>query len=265
MTTEPQYTIEYRGYIINIHQDTGPSNPWEDWDCLPPIIVQTPTYGYTRDQRGYGDTPFPVLSKAQISQHAKALCEQTGTSSLLNLITEHNPYGRTEYSASEAVEAVNDALGRYKECLSQADLLPFLQKMNEWAGIQSLQTTVTGYSQGAWADILITITPEFLKEAGFPPGHKFTEDEIQSYADLYAAWAYGDVYSYITEDQAGEEIDSCGGFYGSDHEKSGLVESATSEINYYIAYKQKVKARKLKELIRHHVPLTIRQDILSAI
>lgn len=41
----------------------------------------------------------------------------------------------------------------------------------------------------------------------------------------------GDVYGYKILDQDGDEVDSCWGFFGEDHEKSGLLESARGYID----------------------------------
>jgi hypothetical protein len=53
------------------------------------------------------------------------------------------------------------------------------------------------------------------------------EQEVKTYDDYLT----GEVYGFRTLDSfSGEEIDSCYGFYGSDHEKSGLLESARVEL-----------------------------------
>ena len=51
--------------------------------------------------------------------------------------------------------------------------------------------------------------------------------------ELYNQWANGSVYYYLIETDAGERF-SCGGFYGYDHNESGLLESAQEDIDCYI-------------------------------
>lgn len=46
--------------------------------------------------------------------------------------------------------------------------------------------------------------------------------EVKTY-DLYLR---GEVFGYVIEDQQGNHIDSCWGFFGYDHAKSGLFEYA---------------------------------------
>ena len=64
--------IEYKGFTINIYPDFAPSNPWEEWDCQPPLLVlndgRFTEYGLnarapqlTRDQI---KAPLPALKKA---------------------------------------------------------------------------------------------------------------------------------------------------------------------------------------------------------
>lgn len=64
-----------------------------------------------------------------------------------------------------------------------------------------------------------------------------TTEVLRGTIDLYGAWAWGDCYGYIIErvhldddgdvdDELTEELESCWGYYGSDHGDSGLEESA---------------------------------------
>jgi len=53
------------------------------------------------------------------------------------------------------------------------------------------------------------------------------EQEVKTYNDYLT----GEVYGFrVLDAGTGELIDSCYGFYGSDHEKSGLLESAGVEL-----------------------------------
>lgn len=49
---------------------------------------------------------------------------------------------------------------------------------------------------------------------------------LESEVEVYDQYLRGDVYGYRLEDADGNEIDACWGFYGYDHEKSGLLECA---------------------------------------
>lgn len=52
----------------------------------------------------------------------------------------------------------------------------------------------------------------------------------------------GDVYGYLIENTSGEESGGCWGFYGYDHEKSGLIESAKGEIKEALKEDKELKS-----------------------
>ena len=74
----------------------------------------------------------------------------------------------------------------------------------------------------------------------------------QSLLDEWNDILSGNVYGYDCE--AG----SCGGFYGYDHEKSGLLDHAREEIDCYIEQENKKKCTKTKAYITNSVPLLSR-------
>jgi hypothetical protein len=59
-------------------------------------------------------------------------------------------------------------------------------------------------------------------------------DWIRSEVAYYDNYLIGNVYEYEIIDETGHPLDSCSGYYGYDHEQSGLLESAKSCIDYYI-------------------------------
>lgn len=69
---------------------------------------------------------------------------------------------------------------------------------------------------------------------------KVLEEEIE----LYNTWGSGDVYGYVVR----ETEDSVWGFYGSDFEKSGLLEDARGSIDYDLSRKAEAKANRDKDL-----------------
>lgn len=92
------------------------------------------------------------------------------------------------------------------------------------------QTQSNGYSQGDSVLLLAVATPEWRKKAGAPDD---CADQCKAACELYAAWAWGDVYGIMEiTDPDGDELEhgSVWGFYGSDHKKSGLLDSALDSI-----------------------------------
>jgi len=59
------------------------------------------------------------------------------------------------------------------------------------------------------------------------------EEYLRNEVKTYDHYLTGDVYRYETKDADGEVIDSCCGFYGYDHERSGLLQNARGCIPAY--------------------------------
>ena len=201
-------SIEYKGYTIDIEQDQCAGNPFEEWDCNPPILVNN-----DRSITEYGDIDLyaPTLTRQQIVDNAKRICELTGAKSLLALSTMQ--VYRHEYGCG--VDLVNDAIAEYINDLSDCDKINELPEFYALTGIVALSGVATGYSQGDYIEILVVATAEWLKLTGATIDKP---EDLQFAIDLYGQWAFGDVYAYTLP----EIHDSCGGFYGDDHEKSGL-------------------------------------------
>jgi hypothetical protein len=66
------------------------------------------------------------------------------------------------------------------------------------------------------------ITTEIKKKA---------ENLLDAEVETYDQYLRGDVYGYVVRDSDGEEVDSCWGYYGYDHEQSGLKEAARNIID----------------------------------
>jgi len=89
------------------------------------------------------------------------------------------------------------------------------------------KTTVRGHSQSDWYNVTVYGDSEASQEC------------MKAQAELFASWVFGNVYGYTIsegktceccEHTAWEIVDSCGGFYGSDHEVSGLMEAVQETI-----------------------------------
>jgi hypothetical protein len=68
---------------------------------------------------------------------------------------------------------------------------------------------------------------------------KRIEENLLSEVSTYDDYLRGAVYHYSVEDKEGTSLDSCGGFYGYDHEKSGLLEYAQGFIDTHIKIKRR--------------------------
>jgi hypothetical protein len=90
---------------------------------------------------------------------------------------------------------------------------------------------------------------------------QYLVNEVATYDDYLT----GAVYGYQVLDSEGESIDSCYGYYGYDHEKSGLLDAAKSCIDWHIADQKKSHFEQLKTWIKNHVPLQYRSPFQLSI
>jgi len=244
-------TENYRGFDIEIMHDQTPMNPWTDTDGEPPIIV----LGDRDWIQCYGiDLAVPELTRDQIKAHIDDIKRETDTRSLMNLIEEWAGHYLSNYT--DAAEAINEALYRYADNLSKSDRLEFLAAVYSWQGIAALCTSRRGYCQGDYRELLIVATPEWAEQVGAPS--ETHAAQLEAAADLYGWWAFGDVYGYNIETDDGEHVGSVWGFYGPDHDKSGLLYYAHGDIDAYIDQQRKAKAAQVKNWIRGRVPLIYR-------
>ena len=258
----PTESAAYRGHTITVHQDLGPINPFKEGDSEPPTYAYFDRYG-----TGYGlDLDAPELTRDEIKNKLSEI--------LSNYFERDSDYSPPPTLLSAIgddlrqldnyciVEAVNEKITEYIDCRSTKTKMELLVDLYALKGIIALSTCVIGYSQGQYTDLLIVATPEWLKATGAVI--KKPED-LQSTADLYGAWAYGDVYGYVVTAPDGKEVDSCWGFYGTDHDKNGLEDHAKSFINYSVKHRRAERFTRIKTMIRNHVPLSIRAEKLHEI
>jgi len=262
--------IDYKGFTINVYQDDIPANPFEEWDCEPDIIVAYSGRGYGYDIHEYGNTRFavPTLTREQIVKHIEDILNLVGYSTLLSFCRKESYFSDYSWGA----DLVNDALSNYFEGLHTFDQMDFLEGFYNTVmeGYTALCKSSHGYRQGDYANVLVIATPEWQNGIGCKIDNP---DKLKSTIDLYGYWAWGDVYGFVVEDEYGEHIDSCWGYYGP-IETSGLIDDAEGSIDYQVekiereereAFEKdkKKKQTKIKAMIKNHVPLCYRAKYLN--
>ncbi len=85
------------------------------------------------------------------------------------------------------------------------------------------------------------------------------EKRLRQNVEVMHDYVSGNVYGFVVEDMKGNHIDSCWGFYGYEHDKSGLLDQAKGAINWYITDERKKHAEYLKRCISGNVPLQHRR------
>lgn len=243
----PYETIEYRGCKICIHQDESPSNPFDEWDCEPPLLTYYGgRHGYLKSYNDAPETWYEVLHLLP------STCFERGKRmeliKQLNVSTREFAEMRRDYGDDAYSEALSDQLGRKAEGWGTAcEWFEMAEWILNWGGIVAVCEQSTGYSQGDVTLCLAIATPEWVEKVGASADS--LKRQMEGTIELYGQWAWGDVYGFTCEDETGEELgeigDSVWGFYGSDHEKSGLLEGARGAIDSHLA-KQEKEAQNLQ-------------------
>lgn len=271
-------------YRVRMVRDEYPSNPFEEWDGNWPMVVR-----YDGHETEYGDMPCALsyFTDGQLIAKQSSICSAIGDEGahhcypardIASDLAEYKADYRADYAKGRAGMAsllrdyFSDAIGN----IAASDRFDMLESLYQLAGVPALATCSQGYCQGHYAELLIVATPEAQKAFGM--GKAWARDskrqlaDMEGQADLYGAWAWGDVYGYICEfrpdpESEWEELEEIGssvwGFYGSDPDKSGLAEQAASAIAYDMRQRRKARWQRLAELIKARVPLAIRAAILG--
>lgn len=234
----------YKGININIWHDTGAENPFENWDGCMPLISDSGSRGYYKD---YSDGDIlsylrDFLTYNQIRRNQTRLLKMIGYD-----VEKEKQYSKLDnVDLSERIQ--DDYLYSFlNDGIENMEI--FCKEFN----IKHYKSCSRGYSQSDWADVFICWTPKFEEITG-RTYKSITDKDFESAFKLFSDWAWGDVYGFTIEDFE----DSCGGFYGDDHEKSDLLNHAKQSIDVEIDERRKAKQSKLKKLIKAKVPLNYR-------
>ena len=138
---------------------------------------------------------------------------------------------------------------------------------------QTISTTPFSCSWDSGQIGYVFVNKETLKSWGYKSriGYekacgRTLEDDLVSNVKLYDNYISGEVYGFIVENAEGEEVEegSCWGYYGDEGVKDAIAE-CKSIIDWEIKAILKSKLTKLKTLVKYHVPLNLRGNILAQI
>jgi hypothetical protein len=237
MNTE---TIEYKDYTIHIEQDTSPSNPFEDGDCEPPLIVYYDGY-LTK----YGSTPDIADLVALIPETHFSRGNRVGfIKGILECTLREFAEERSRFNGILNITGRDSVRDTFAQILTEQCPEPgrswgdatahfeTLEALCKLAGVPCYRRQSNGHCQGHSALVIAFATDEWATKVGAPEHTHLAQ--CKEAFDLYTAWAWGDCYGISRiEDPDGNEIeDGPGwGFYGYDHEKSGLLSEARATID----------------------------------
>ncbi len=224
------------GYFARIARDESPDNPFEEWDSCVPIAVWDPDHrGGVENYKG------PALNLGVLVDHITP--EQWANRDFKRRLVNIMPFSLSDVASlmlddREDFETAFRELAGEIECSGWRCAIDYFRTMQCVANhlkIPCYYGQSSGYSQGDSALVFTAALPGWVKEVGAGGD---LEADCKSHFDLWGAWAWGDVYgiaAIFTPES--EELDegSVWGYYGSDREKSGLLESAIETVNWHRA------------------------------
>ena len=251
-------TIEYKGYEIEIRTDEMAQDPRTEFDERGTMVCFHSRYNLG-DKHDHSDPDAFMRSLAmEIDPTVERRIEYWE-----NGLGWVNLYGNDSTNATKRSDEIVKKI--IEQAIEQCVILPL--HLYDHSGI----TMRTGAFSCPWDSGQvgwIYITPEKIKkEYGWKKLTSARRRQIQQYlegeVETYDHYLTGSVYGYnIT---AGEDVendcdDSCWGFFGYDHEKSGLLEYARNAIDCHVESKRK-EAEEQRRLENEHYDLLCAQQI----
>jgi hypothetical protein len=219
-------TIGYRGLNIKIYQDFDPIDPTAEWDMLGTMACWHSRYNLGHDQPVDDPDEWAIELANQadptVEDRIYHWNEGKGWESLNNKYPLYSEHGE------KAIEISNKMIHSlvWKTLEKHYVMLPLY--LYDHSGITM---NTSGFScqwdsgQVGW---FYASKKEIKKEFNWilltKKRIKKVIDILNSEVKAYDDYLTGNVYGYIVEDQMGNHIDSCWGFFGYDHAKSGLLE-----------------------------------------
>lgn len=228
-------TIEVQGVSVEIWHDNAAENPYDWCDGMAPALWLHPDR-YHGDLREYGDADlegfFRKVSYRWVSRHWRAIAKVLDLADAF-FDAECREDAR-DWGASLPVvrsEKFSEVLAEMRSTSwgSGIDYLDALAALYRMAGIPADTFQRNGYCQGDCVYGLIVHTPEWRERVGF---NGDSDADMKAEADTYGAWCWGDVYGFsVGNDEDGEDMETCGGFYAFDVEyMAGEIADAVNGI-----------------------------------
>jgi len=189
-------TEEYKGYKINISYDEDPMNPRTEWDNSGTMVCFHKRYDLGDKDHGY------------------------------------------KFSDYDSFDEMESAIRKQEDV---AIILPIY--MYDHSGIT---INTTGFScnwdSGQIGFIFISKAKareiwgwKVLTQKRLSSIEGYLKNEIEVYDQFLTGQVYGFQVEKDGEELDGEELDSCWGFFGDNHEKSGLMDHARNSIDCIIS------------------------------
>lgn len=273
-----QWAEHESGLVILAIQDSDAQNPFESWDTEPPTAVRYDR-NWTQYVSGHDGDPLEPLADMPdglLTRHsaklAKALQLDPAAFHAEALEAQSGYGGRLiDHKRDALAEALADMRSG-----NAGDYLEAVAAVWNVRGVTAETWISRGYSQGDYADGISVATPAWAARVGAPADSH--AEQCRYAGKLYGFWAWGDCYgwSIVEPDRdpetgdvepgtlwEAESLDSCWGYYGGDHDESGLAETAASMAEHIAKRARQRRADCLRLLIRNRVPLALRPGKLE--
>ncbi len=177
--------------------------------------------------------------KIEIHQDTHPMCPRTDSDPLGTMICFHKSYGLGD----EHTYSIHNAIAM----LQDKNLIALPLYLYDHSGITMSTTAFSCRWDSGQVGIIFVTKKAIREEYKWDKINKARVAKILSYLQRevkeYDQYLTGDVYGYTTGD------DSCWGFYGHDHEKSGLLEYAKDAIDCQITEERKVEMANFSEVM----------------
>lgn len=219
-------SINYKGFKIEIENDENPMNPRTDWDNGSVMVCKHRKYSL--GDKDHGINLDGCDGWLDIKQ---AIVEQKSPIVILPLYL---------YDHSGITMNTTGFNSGFDSC--QVGFIFVDEEKAEMIG---------------WTkEYIETLSKRDSEEYKGKTRVEILTDFMISDVETYDNYISGQVYRFNIEDC---EDGNCGGYYGDEHEKSGLLDSAKDTIDVEIKRRVRKRILKLKELILAKVPMIYRQ------
>lgn len=255
-------TKEYKGYQIRAHhdQDSLIFDPSKDDYGFPPCIKWVHEVYHAKIEPFGFDDGFDWQDIADLVERKHARTKDQRIN-LCN-IADRDYQGFLEDSYQYSGDVIDKFLQWYYDNPretpygwgSAIDYFDSLEVLCKIVGLPVFNHSSNGYCQGDSMLVMAVATEKWREAIGIKHGGGYDcTPSLHCSVETYCSWAWGDVYGYtvykIIKDDDGDEDyeetdESCWGYFGSDHDDSGLWQSAMEMIDIMIVRDQKEKEEK---------------------
>ena len=136
------------------------------------------------------------------------------------------------------------------EMLDSRDKDELIDILNKCAdNIAIYEWSSTGYSQGDYVEGVAFITKEMANKLWLRVKDNWKQvamEAMEAGAKEIEAWMWGDVYGYVIEDENGDHVESCYGYYGDETIDKYVIPEAKNIIDDHLARLEKEHEERLK-------------------